>query len=534
MQRGVESPWERVRALKSRCPNTPLQKAVRAGSWSGRGRCPTTWCAASFSAPPRAASIFRMHDPLNDVENIAQAAHAVRESGGRLYAGLAFSGYMPNLPRVVEKARRLAEVGADHLLLHDPAGARSRHLQQGHRRASGGCRSRSALPPGHGRQRPGHGDRVGLGDGAEPIATAAYLGGMDAAPGVVRSSGDALSGLGLEHGVDQGPAVGGVTVHRRARHVPAAGALIPPRITLRTALHRAAGGHRSTRTRGCGCWAPATGWTRCWTSSGRCAWTGGMPPLAQPIGGILAGQAVTHVLSARRWATVSDEMRAYLRCLRQPPQNGAEAAAHAGEVAEQPAPTRWSCAARPTPPARRTCCWWRCSGRTRTGCWRPSGPGPRRAPRGRRRARPVREACDPRLDRPGRDLRRGRAEHRGPGSRSPSAARRSGPAAPVAAAPEPNGEVSGGSDRLAADQDRVAHGGHLLPLAVARRRALRRGGRPGGGRSDTPHPRGDSCSTSSLSGAGGRDPDDPREQRGACGVRAAAFEPALAGMLSRC
>ena len=29
VQRGVESPWERVRALKSRCPNTPLQMAVR-------------------------------------------------------------------------------------------------------------------------------------------------------------------------------------------------------------------------------------------------------------------------------------------------------------------------------------------------------------------------------------------------------------------------------------------------------------------------------------------------------------------------
>ena len=44
--------------------------------------------------------IFRLHDPLNDVENLASAAAAVREAGGRLYAGLAFSGYMPNLPRV--------------------------------------------------------------------------------------------------------------------------------------------------------------------------------------------------------------------------------------------------------------------------------------------------------------------------------------------------------------------------------------------------------------------------------------------------
>jgi oxaloacetate decarboxylase alpha subunit len=37
-----------------------------------------------------------------------------------------------------------------------------------------------------------------------------------------------------------------------------------------------------------------------------------MPPLAQPIGGILAGQAVRNVLSARRWADASTEMRRLL------------------------------------------------------------------------------------------------------------------------------------------------------------------------------------------------------------------------------
>ena len=39
----------------------------------------------------------------------------------------------------------------------------------------------------------------------------------------------------------------------------------------------------------------------------------GRPPLAQPIGGILAGQALRHVLSARRWADASEEMERYLR-----------------------------------------------------------------------------------------------------------------------------------------------------------------------------------------------------------------------------
>ena len=93
----------------------------------------------------------------------------------------------------------------------------------------------------------------------------------------------------------------------------------------------------------------------------------GMPPLAQPVGGILAGQAVLHVLSARRWAEVSDEMRDYLSGVygtpphewrpRRPALAGAAGAAGGARP-------RAAARARVSPPARRTCCWWRCSART--------------------------------------------------------------------------------------------------------------------------------------------------------------------------
>jgi oxaloacetate decarboxylase (Na+ extruding) subunit alpha len=64
----------------------------------------------------------------------------------------------------------------------------------------------------------------------------------------------------------------------------------------------------------------------------------GTAPLAAPIGGILAGQAVTHVLTARRWAEVSDEMRALLSgAYGEPPLPfSPEAAAHATEMPTEP------------------------------------------------------------------------------------------------------------------------------------------------------------------------------------------------------
>ena len=124
VRRGIESPWERIRGLRARCSKTPLQIALR-GRFLVGPRPVSDDLIRRFilSAAESGIDIFRLHDPMNDVENLAPAAAAVRESGGRLHAGLAFSGKMSNLERVVEKARRLAEIGADHVLLHDPAGA---------------------------------------------------------------------------------------------------------------------------------------------------------------------------------------------------------------------------------------------------------------------------------------------------------------------------------------------------------------------------------------------------------------------------
>ena len=174
-----------------------------------------------------------------------------------------------------------------------------------------------------------------------------------------------------------GPAVGGVTVHRRARHLPAAGAPDPPRITLRTALHRLPVGTVSSASSGCVLGA-GDRLDEVLDEFRQVRLDCGMPPLAQPIGGILAGQAVTHVLSAPAAGRPSPtrcgptfrvptatRRRAWRRRRRRTPVRWPSSRR----------PTSRSCAARPTPPARRTCCWWRCSGRTRTGCWRPSGPG---------------------------------------------------------------------------------------------------------------------------------------------------------------
>ena len=86
VKRGTESPWERVRALKARCTATPLQMALR-GRFLVGSRPVSDDLTRRFilCAAESGIEIFRLHDPLNDVENLTAAATAVREAGGRLH-----------------------------------------------------------------------------------------------------------------------------------------------------------------------------------------------------------------------------------------------------------------------------------------------------------------------------------------------------------------------------------------------------------------------------------------------------------------
>ena len=240
VNRGSESPWERVRALRARCDNTPLQMALRGRFLVGSRPLPDDLvrrfilCAAESGI-----EIFRLHDPLNDVENLASAAAAVREAGRTLYAGLAFSGAMPNLPRVLDKARRLAELGADHVLLHDPAGA----LDPGTcDKVINELREAAGIPVGLYCQGTG-GNAMAMAiesaqHGAEPIAAACYPVAWTLHRVAAEVLCEGLTGLGIEHGVDVDQ------VWRASRFIdehvtsqmPAPP--IPPRITLRTAFNR--------------------------------------------------------------------------------------------------------------------------------------------------------------------------------------------------------------------------------------------------------------------------------------------------------
>src|SRR5437762_11405544 len=142
VRRGVESPWERIRGLKTRT-ETPLGLALRGrflvGSRPIGGDFVRRFIA---SAAESGIDVFRLHDPLNDVSNLVEAAEAITGADREFDAGLVYSpGRTGETDALVEQASRLPELGAARVLLHDPSGSldpsRARELVSAVREGSG-------------------------------------------------------------------------------------------------------------------------------------------------------------------------------------------------------------------------------------------------------------------------------------------------------------------------------------------------------------------------------------------------------------
>ena len=108
VKRGIESPWERIRALKTRT-TTPLGLALRGrflvGSRPVDGDFVRRFVA---SAAQSGIDVFRLHDPLNDVSNLRDAAEAIAAADRDFEAGLVYSpGRTGETDALLEQARKL-------------------------------------------------------------------------------------------------------------------------------------------------------------------------------------------------------------------------------------------------------------------------------------------------------------------------------------------------------------------------------------------------------------------------------------------
>jgi oxaloacetate decarboxylase alpha subunit len=310
VRRAVESPWERIRALDART-TTPLGIALRGRFLVGSKPVgPDIVRRFVASALENGIDVFRLHDPLNDVSNLREAAEAIVGAGKAFHAGLVYSagpsGYVDML---VEQAKRIPELGATRILLNDQTDALKPHLTE---ELVQRIAEATGLPVGlYVQGAAGTGllnAIVATRVGADLIATAVY----PLALTLHRVSGEslieALHGLGRQTGVDIAPlwdAADLIDEHIGDEPV----APLAPRIAVRAAEYDLPAGLVAALDVHLRANGAADRLLDTLEEVGRIRAEAGWPPLAAPIGQILAAQAMANILFARRYAHVSDEFR---------------------------------------------------------------------------------------------------------------------------------------------------------------------------------------------------------------------------------
>jgi len=307
VRRGVESPWERIRALKART-KTPLALAVR-GRFLVGSRPVGGDFARRFVASAAASGIdvFRLHDPLNDVSNLREPAEAIVDSGAEFEAGLLYgSGKHEAL---VDAAKRLPELGAARILLNDPAA-----LLQPHRASElvAELRDVSGLPVGLYAQGAGGNALAAALEaaraGADVIATAVYPVALTMHRVSAEAAAQALTGLGISTGIDMDllwAAADLVDEHIGDEPVSP----VAPRIAVRAAQRKLPVGLVAALDAQLRAQAAGDRLDEVLEEVDKVRQEVGSPPLAAPIGQIVASQALLNVLTANRYSTMVDELR---------------------------------------------------------------------------------------------------------------------------------------------------------------------------------------------------------------------------------
>ena len=313
VKRGVESPWERIRALKSRT-QTPLALALRGrflvGSRPVGGDFARRFVA---SAAESGIDVFRLHDPLNDVSNLREAAEAITDADREFDAGLVYSpGPTGETDALVEQAHELPALGAARVLIHDPSGSldpgRARELVEAVGAASG-------LPVGlYCQGAAGNALASALEAvraGADLIACAVYPIALTLHRVSGEAAAQALAGLDFDAGVDVSAlwdAADVVDEHIGDEPVTP----LAPRVATHAAQHSLPAGLVAALDLHLRAHAAGDRIDEVLEELERIRAEVGWPPLAAPIGQVLASQALVHVLSASRYQTVVDELRALL------------------------------------------------------------------------------------------------------------------------------------------------------------------------------------------------------------------------------
>lgn len=119
-----ESPWERLRKIKSKVKNTKLQMLLRGQNILGYKNYPDEVVTAFIKkSVENGIDIIRIFDALNDVRNLELAIKVTKEAGAHAQGSLSYTtSPVHTVEHYVDLAKKIEAMGADSLCIKDMAG----------------------------------------------------------------------------------------------------------------------------------------------------------------------------------------------------------------------------------------------------------------------------------------------------------------------------------------------------------------------------------------------------------------------------
>jgi oxaloacetate decarboxylase alpha subunit len=125
-----EDPWERIRKLKAKMPNTPFQMLLRGQNVVGYKHYPDDVLDRFVvKAHENGIDVFRIFDALNDVRNMRKAMEFVKREGALAEMSICYTiSPVHSVDAFVQMAHVLEDMGADTICIKDMAGLLSPYV----------------------------------------------------------------------------------------------------------------------------------------------------------------------------------------------------------------------------------------------------------------------------------------------------------------------------------------------------------------------------------------------------------------------
>ena len=118
-----EDPWDRLRAIRNKCPNTKLQMLFRGQNMLGyRHYADDVLEYFVQRSVANGIDIIRIFDALNDIKNLKVAIKAAKKEGAHVQVAISYTtGPVFTHEYYVDYAKRIMEAGADSICIKDMA-----------------------------------------------------------------------------------------------------------------------------------------------------------------------------------------------------------------------------------------------------------------------------------------------------------------------------------------------------------------------------------------------------------------------------